>query len=645
MVDHRTDIYSLGVTLYELLALRRPFEGDTREQLLDSVRSVEPVSLRRLDSGIPKDLQTICLKAMDKEPSGRYQTAAAMAEDLRRFADGRPILSRPAGPLIRAYKWARRHKALSAAILSFAVACMLGAGLYWSVTSAREQKEAHLLQARQTEADQLLQEAYDRIVFFDYRINREIYEKVLKAKMLGADPATVRLLKGILHFANTDRPAAIKELKGVLAIEPTNAEALYMLACTYDRMHKVAEADQFLAQADAIEEKTPGAWFFRGLAYHYRAPDEALESYSRARQMRISEGKEFLQATLQLARIHNQRMYATRSMDDFAAAIDASKRLVEFKVYEYYPYYILSTAHRLAAEIYAGSRGTRSDSIVAHHYDEALAAARQGQAVSPQNASAYSAEALCLESMGRFEDAIAVHGKTIELGGNPMRTCEAHHYRWRLEFWMGRYEDALRDIAIHADCVGPDDKFYRHVYPLIVYAEMGDLQRAVEEAYAITNDNLNDPLAVIWTATCLNLLGRPDGAREHLDRCLVNGVGNTGAEPWQTEEWVDSLWQLVYGDNTYDELMTLVTDDSFQWKMRGEADFHAAAASLAVGDRKTALEYLWKAFRSFDSEQAYTFHAKILLEKMERDSGWPGWIPVFTLDFQGADPVQLEEIQ
>ena len=545
VVDHRTDIYSLGVTLYELLALRRPFEGDTREQLLDCVRSVDPVPLRRLDQGIPKDLQTICLKAMDKEPAARYQTAAAMAEDLRRFADGRPILSRPAGPVVRAYKWARRHKALSAAIVSFAIACALGAGLYWSVSSARRQEAAHLAQARQAEADQLLQEAYDHIVFFDYRINREIYEKVLKAKMLGADPTTIRLLKGILHFSNADRPAAIKALKGALTKEPANTEALYMLACVYDRIHQVAEADQCLAQANAIDEMTPGAWFFRGLAYHYRDPDKALESYSRARQMRIAEGKEFLQATLQLARIHNQRMYATRSMDDFAAAVDASKRLVEFEVYEYYPYYILSTTHRLAAEIYAGSRGTRSDSIVAQHYDEALSAARQGQEVAPQNASAYSAEALCLESMDRFEDAIAVYGKIIESGNHPMRSCEAHHYRWRLEFWMGKYQEALKDIDAHTKCVESDDKFYHHVYPAIIYAEMGDMQRAVQEAYAITDDNPSDPIAVIWTATCLNLFGQPDEAKEHLDDCVVNGVDNIGTEPWQTEEWVDNLWQLV----------------------------------------------------------------------------------------------------
>src|SRR6185436_12587368 len=94
-VDQRSDIFSLGVVLYEMLALRRPFEGDTVVQVLRAVVSLDPPGLAQVDRRIARDLVTICHKALEKEPDRRYQTAAHMAADLRCFLEDRPILARP----------------------------------------------------------------------------------------------------------------------------------------------------------------------------------------------------------------------------------------------------------------------------------------------------------------------------------------------------------------------------------------------------------------------------------------------------------------------------------------------------------------------------------------------------------------------
>jgi serine/threonine-protein kinase len=109
-IDSRTDIYSLGVTLYELLTLRPAVDGKDRSEILRRIAEQEPASPRKLNPAVPRDLETVLLKAMAKEPSSRYATARELADELRRFLENRPIVSRPPSLLDRAAKWARRHR-------------------------------------------------------------------------------------------------------------------------------------------------------------------------------------------------------------------------------------------------------------------------------------------------------------------------------------------------------------------------------------------------------------------------------------------------------------------------------------------------------------------------------------------------------
>jgi serine/threonine protein kinase len=112
LLDHRTDIYSLGSTLYELLTLRPPFDGTDRQTLLDQILNDEPRPLRTLRKSVPAELETIVLKCLEKEADRRYATAQELAEDLRRFLGHEPIRARPATPAQRLRKWARRHPAV-----------------------------------------------------------------------------------------------------------------------------------------------------------------------------------------------------------------------------------------------------------------------------------------------------------------------------------------------------------------------------------------------------------------------------------------------------------------------------------------------------------------------------------------------------
>jgi WD40 repeat protein/serine/threonine protein kinase len=117
------DVYSLGLTLYELLTLRPAFDATDRMALIEQVRHRMPVRPRRLDRRVPRDLETIVLKAMAKEPGARYPTAQALADDLRRFLDDKPIRARRASAPEHAWRWCRRNPALAA--LTAAVAVLL----------------------------------------------------------------------------------------------------------------------------------------------------------------------------------------------------------------------------------------------------------------------------------------------------------------------------------------------------------------------------------------------------------------------------------------------------------------------------------------------------------------------------------------
>src|SRR5262249_53189100 len=122
--DGRADVYALGLTLYELLTLRPAFDSPDRLQLIEQIKAEDPPRPRALDARIPRDLETIVLKAMAKDPQGRYPSADALGEDLRRFLADEPIRARRVGALERAWIWAKRRPAAAALLLVSTVAAL-----------------------------------------------------------------------------------------------------------------------------------------------------------------------------------------------------------------------------------------------------------------------------------------------------------------------------------------------------------------------------------------------------------------------------------------------------------------------------------------------------------------------------------------
>jgi serine/threonine protein kinase len=138
VLDQRTDIYSLGITLYELLTLERALPGTTREQLLQQINDDDPRSPRSIDKKIPIELENIIGRATSKDVADRYPTADSFAQDLRRFLNDEPVLARPPSPWIKAAKWTRRHRTFAVSAVIVLLLAFIGA-VVTDVLVAREQ--------------------------------------------------------------------------------------------------------------------------------------------------------------------------------------------------------------------------------------------------------------------------------------------------------------------------------------------------------------------------------------------------------------------------------------------------------------------------------------------------------------------------
>lgn len=155
VVDHRTDVYALGVTLYEMLTLQPAFDGRDRQEVLAQMALDEPRLPRRWNPAVPVDLETIVLKAMAKAPEDRYATAHSLADDLGRFLAGQPIHARRPGLIARSARWVRRHRAWATAILLFVLTAAVGLAVSTAVVWVAlrgEQRQRALADSRELES-------------------------------------------------------------------------------------------------------------------------------------------------------------------------------------------------------------------------------------------------------------------------------------------------------------------------------------------------------------------------------------------------------------------------------------------------------------------------------------------------------------
>ena len=249
------DIYALGAILYDLLAGRPPFQAESGMGTIQQVLTREPTKPRDLDRAIPRDLETICLKCLEKDPRRRYAAATDLGDDLRPYLDGRPIAARPVGTVERVWKWVKRHPTRAAGVVA---AGLLAVGVSIGLGEVRRQREADRIDAERRLADERVaaeKKRTDDLIAADELAKekqRQTRADALAQALASADtPGLPRLVEDLAEVRDLARPklaelaakpvsekAGLHARLALLADEPTRVAgvAAYLPDCRADEL-------------------------------------------------------------------------------------------------------------------------------------------------------------------------------------------------------------------------------------------------------------------------------------------------------------------------------------------------------------------------------------------------------------------------
>lgn len=264
-IDHRTDIYSLGATLYELITLQPPFPGRTRDQVLTQILHKVPRSPRQLNRKVPTDLDTICMKAIEKDPDRRYQSAAQLAKDLRAYVNRHAISARRVSPVGKTFRWIMLHPS-QACLATLLLAALIASLAIYRSTRARELKSAqemHLMYCMGGDFD-------------------SARSHMLRAEELGADEGWLLLAEGQIemYLGNYDRAFKLLEEASQNGASRVPTQATRAIARLYAGDEREHERDlQYLLKAlgnHDLEPESSQDYLFLSMAFQYINPEISI---------------------------------------------------------------------------------------------------------------------------------------------------------------------------------------------------------------------------------------------------------------------------------------------------------------------------------------------------------------------------------
>ncbi len=560
-IDHRTDVYSLGATLYQMLVWRPPFEGRDHRDTLSRILFHDPAPLRSLNPRIPRDLETIVLKCLQKEPSDRYATAEALAQDLRRFARGDPIEARPPGVIEKFTRRAWRQKGLAgtaAGLILFAVAAGL---LFMKYREEDFQARTRAFESRVLEGMMLLEAGQagprERLIATGLRDGQEKVLEPESGGVVGFDP--VRRALEVLEEARKLRPdrpeAPFHRARAFLALgrEPEAVRQLELLAGSEagrgggrPSRSAFAPARRLLAEVRAARTKNAppagdaasdrGGWQAAygkaNRAALARHREEAASAYTQLLDAFGPEGEPYLGAVVEARLARGRANLELEQLDealiDFAAVEALHPAAIE-------PPLLL--ANTLLRKGETGPARRRLDGIQARtaFKDEAaeriaglLFEAREYKLVFEwtihmQDPSARERwQALSLVRLGRGEEARAIAAGLVARRGDDFRS---HQVLGKVLLALGLHEEAVAAFEEAArlarDEAGDEPRVWHdlaHAATLRAKYRDHDYGRAFEAARRAADLDPRNPSAHAAVAFIHMQKGELDDARRWLER-------------------------------------------------------------------------------------------------------------------------------
>ena len=589
-LDHRTDIYSLGATLYELLTFDPPFPGERRDQILAQIIHKEPKPPRRINRKVPVDLETICLKAIEKDPDRRYQTAGQMADDLRKYLNRYAISAKRAGPITRVAKWVRRRPA---------VAALLGAVVVLGAFAGVLAYSAHLSNVRVVEMQR--QQAIDDALLAAMSGEFDRAQAAIeRAELLRVDLGWVRMLQGHLALQQGRAHQAVADLEQAVRLLPNSVAAQAMLAraCRED-----GRWERYYAVAEALAQAAPSTaedYLFKGAVEVDLDPVRALQDLDAAVRLRKSPLAQVIRAEARL-----EKAMMTGDVRDAELAIEdaaAAKAIL--------PDNQLALRTHLYAEL-----------VAANVFDEAGDAARRRLALAEAErdaealerfagvAEAHRARACYFEQMGQNE---AVLEEYRSPGVNPLDYVEKALYR------RGSFAEAFEMLEGSAGCYRDAGAYVARV---AILAELPDGYRRALQA---CRDSTGSAAGSFWALdppSMLCFLGRPLDA---VAAARKNRASIDETAPW-VREWYSRIADYQCEAISAEDLLEVAGADR---RRQCEAHFEIALRLLGEGDRAGAKDHFAKSVETRVFDYFEYIWSRNFLTRFEQAPTWPPWIPL-----------------
>jgi serine/threonine protein kinase/Flp pilus assembly protein TadD len=418
LVDHRTDIYSLGVTLYELLTFELAFSSDDRQEFLRQIAFEEPRPLRSVNASIPRDLETIVLKAISREPSSRYSSAQELADEFRRFLEDQPIVAKRPTVVDRLKKWTYRHKTtVSTATVVAVFVLAVSSVLIWR---EKERTQTALAQAKSDREDARAQqqEAEGNAAYAELQRKRaeDNFRKALQAvtdlyEVTEASEISNVSEMNLLKVSLSD--TAVRLFHGFVDDKSNDPLVQLQTGCAYVHL--------------------AGMYFFR------RNHEESGQCYRRAVAVFSQLANEFPADhtyRLELAEAHNHfamtllaRGRSEPATEQFQAAVQQFCQAVQLE-----PDNVSALNH------YAWFLATCPD-VALRDPETALECTKKALEQNPRAAGCWEAQGAALYRVGNYTDAVTALENSITLSSRPRN--DASYFLAMAYFQLGDKERSL----------------------------------------------------------------------------------------------------------------------------------------------------------------------------------------------------------